>query len=108
MLVHAVQAIRDILEERDIRERIHPIVGFEEFSPRVFFTDFATESLNIQITYWYAPVDNWAFMGHAERVNVRIMEELDRLGIEFAFPSKTAYVKNAKKSTGRIADAHAA
>ncbi len=36
----AVQAIRDILEEKDIRERIHPIVGFEEFPPRVFFSEF--------------------------------------------------------------------
>ena len=35
----AVQAIRDILEEKEIRERIHPIVGFEEFPPRVHFSD---------------------------------------------------------------------
>jgi small-conductance mechanosensitive channel len=104
----AVQAIRDILEERDIRERIHPIVGFEEFSPRVHFHEFATESLNIQIVYWYAPVDSWAFMEHAQRVNYRIMEEFDRLGIEFAFPSKTAYVRN-KRSGGKAgADAYAA
>ena len=95
-----MQAIRDILEERDIRERIHPIVGFEEFSPRVHFSDFAAESLNIQVVYWYAPVDSWAFMEHSERVNFRIMEEFDRLGIEFAFPSKTAYVKNQKNARG--------
>jgi MscS family membrane protein len=89
----AVQAIREILEEKEIRERIHPIVGFEEFAPRVHFTDFAVESLTIHITYWYAPVDNWAYMDHCERVNYRIMEEFERLGVDFAFPSKTAYVK---------------
>jgi small-conductance mechanosensitive channel len=104
MVAAAVQAIRDVLEEKEIRERIHPIVGFEELPPRVHFTEFNVESLNIQITYWYAPVDQWAYMEHSERVNYRIMEEFDRLGIEFAFPSKTAYVKNQnKRSAGSIA-----
>jgi small-conductance mechanosensitive channel len=97
MLAAAVQAVRDILEEKEIRERIHPIVGFEEFPPRVYFTDYNAESLNIQVTYWYAPVDHWAYMEHCERVNLRIMEEFDRLGIEFAFPSKTAFVKRQPK-----------
>lgn len=108
LLATGVQALRDILEEKEIRERIHPIVGFEEFLPRVFFHDFAVESLNIQIVYWYAPVDSWAFMEHSERVNFRIMEEFDRLGIDFAFPSKTAYVKNQKKSSGGRPDSYAA
>jgi small-conductance mechanosensitive channel len=96
----AVQAIRDILEEKEIRERIHPIVGFEEFPPQVHFTEFLAESLNIQIVYWYAPVDMRAYQDHCERVNYRIMEELDRLGVEFAFPSKTAYVKKPSKLGG--------
>jgi MscS family membrane protein len=101
LLAEGVQAIRDILEERGIRERIHPIVGFEELSPRVHFSEFANESLNIQITYWYAPVESSAFAEHTERVNFRIMEEFDRLGIDFAFPSKTPYVNNVKRGTGR-------
>jgi potassium efflux system protein len=96
-LAKTVQVIRDVLEEKGIRERIHPIIGFEEFLPRVFFSEFAAESLNIQVVYWYAPVDWWAYMEHSEKVNFRIMEEFERLGIEFAFPSKTTYVKNAKK-----------
>jgi MscS family membrane protein len=98
-LAGAVQVLRDILEEPEIRERIHPIVGFEEYLPRVFFSEFAAESLIIQIVYWYAPVDWWAYMEHSERVNFRIMEEFERMGIEFAFPSKTSFVK--KKPTGR-------
>jgi len=104
LVAAAVQAIRDILEEKEIRERIHPIVGFEEFPPRVYFTDYNTESLNIQVVYWYAPVDTWAFTEHCERVNFRIMEEFDRLGVEFAFPSRTVYVKNqSKRSTTSVA-----
>jgi small-conductance mechanosensitive channel len=90
----AVDAIRNILEEKDIRERIHPIVGFEELPPRVYFNDFNAESLNILVVYWYAPTDSWAYMEHCERVNYRIMEEFARLGVEFAFPSRTVYVKH--------------
>jgi len=92
----AVQAIRDILEEKDIRERIHPIVGFEELTPRVFFNDFNAESLNILVVYWYAPTDWWAYLEHCERVNYRIMEEFARLGVEFAFPSRTVYLKHSE------------
>jgi potassium-dependent mechanosensitive channel len=110
LMAEGVQAIRDILEERGIREKIHPIVGFEELTPRVHFTDFAAESLNIQISYWYAPVESTAFAAHTERVNLRIMEEFDRLGIEFAFPSKTPYVQKTKRDNGhaRGKDSYAA
>ena len=87
-LAAAVQAIRDILGEKDIRERIHPIVGFEELPPRVYFNEFRTDGFNIQIMYWYAPPAHWEFMDHSERVNLRIMEEFDRLGVQFASPPK--------------------
>ncbi len=109
LLAEGVQAIRDILDERGIREPIHPIVGFEELSPRVHFSDFAAESLNVQVTYWFAPVNSAAFAEHSERVNFRIMEEFDRLGIDFAFPSKTAYVPNQnRRGRGRGTDSFAA
>jgi small-conductance mechanosensitive channel len=106
----AVDAIRDVLEEKEIRERIHPIIGFEEFSPKVFFSEFAAESLNIQVVYWYAPADWWGYMEHTQRVNFRIMEEFERMGIDFAFPSKTSYVKKDKKvtATGREPGSYAA
>lgn len=108
LLAEGVQAIRDILEEREIRERIHPIVGFDELAPRVNFSEFAAESLNIQVTYWYAPVNSKGFADHSELVNFRIMEEFDRLGIEFAFPSKTPFVTNQNRGRGRKGDSFAA
>jgi small-conductance mechanosensitive channel len=108
LLAEGVQAIRGILEEREVRERIHPIVGFDELVPRVNFSEFAAESLNIQVTYWYGPVESQGFADHSERVNFRIMEEFDRLGIEFAFPSKTAFVTNQNRSRGRQGESYAA
>lgn len=98
LVAEAVQTVRDILEEKGIRERIHPIVGLDEYPPRVFFNDFNAESLNIVVFYWYAPADRWAFMQHCEAVNFRIMEEFARLGVDFAFPSRTVYVKHDTKS----------
>jgi MscS family membrane protein len=87
----AVQAVRDILSEKDIRERIHPIVGFEELSPRVYFHEFRPDALSIQVLYWYAPPESWDYMEHAERVNLRIMEEFERLGVQFATPTLAMY-----------------
>jgi small-conductance mechanosensitive channel len=88
----AVQAIRDVLSEKDIRERIHPIVGFEELAPRVYFNEVKSDGFNIQIMYWYAPPDWWEYMEHSERVNLRIMEEFERLGVSFATPPRAVVV----------------
>jgi small-conductance mechanosensitive channel len=88
----AVQAIRDILAEKEIRERIHPIVGFEELPPRVYFKEFKPDGFSLEVLYWYAPPDHWAYMEHAERVNLRIMEEFERLGVDFATPPKQLYL----------------
>jgi MscS family membrane protein len=88
----AVQILRDILDEDGIREPIHPVVGGDELPPRVYFNDYNAESLNIMVIYWYAPPAYWDYMEHAERLNLRIFEEFERAGIEFAFPTQTLYL----------------
>ncbi len=90
----AVETIRAILEEPGIREPIHPMVGWDKFPPRVFFQDFMADSLNIFVIYWFAPADHWEYMAHAEKLNLRIFEEFERLGVSFAFPSRTVYLAN--------------
>ena len=90
----AVDAIRDILEEPGIREPIHPVIGWEKHQPKVFFNDFNAESLNLQVVYHFAPPDQGAFNEHAQKVNFRIFEEFERLGVAFAFPSRTVYLAN--------------
>ena len=65
------------------------------FPPRVFFQDFMADSLNICWSiYWFAPADHWEYMDHAEKLNLRIFEEFERLGVSFAFPSRTVYLAN--------------
>lgn len=88
----AVQILRDILEEPGIAEPIHGKVGENEFPPRVFFSDYNAASLNILVIYWFFPPMYWDFMEHAQRLNLRLFEEFERAGIDFAFPTQTLYL----------------
>ena len=88
----AVAIVKRILEEEGIREPIHGRVGNDEFPPRVFFSDLNAASLNIFVIYWFFPAAYWDYMAHAERLNLRLLEEFERAGIEFAFPTQTLYL----------------
>ncbi len=91
-LERAVQIIHDILEEEGIREPIHGSVGKDEFPPRVYFTDYNADSLNIMVLYWFFPPNYWDYMEHTQRFNLRLFEEYEKAGIEFAFPTQTLYL----------------
>jgi len=80
----ALQIIRDIL---DNHEGMDP-----EFLPRVNFNEFDPSSLNIRVLYWYHPPDYWGFLAFNERVNLQIMQEFEKEGIKFAFPTTTTYL----------------
>jgi len=91
-LVRAVELIRGIFEEEGIREPIHATIGKDEYPPRVYFSEFNPDSLNIVVIYWYVPPVYWDYMDHGQRVNLRIMDEFEREGIEFAFPTQTIHL----------------
>lgn len=94
----AVEILRRILEEDGIREPIHATINGDEYPPRAYFNDYNAESLNIFVIYWYAPPVWWDYMDHAQRLNLRIFEEFEKAGIEFAFPTQTVYLaRDAKR-----------
>jgi small-conductance mechanosensitive channel len=93
----AVQILRDILEEDGIREPIHAVIDGSEFPPRVYFNDYNADSLNLFLIYWYVPPAYWDYADHAQRLNLRILEEFEKAGIEFAFPTRTVYVAGDPK-----------
>ena len=93
----AVQIIKNILEEDGIREPIHLSVGENDYPPRVYFNDLNADSLNINVIYWFIPPAYWDYMEHAQRLNLRIFEEYERAGIEFAFPTQTLYLAGDDK-----------
>jgi len=93
----AVRMLRDILEEDGIREPIHATIDGNEVPPRVYFNEYNAESLNILMIYWYAPPAYWDYLDHAQRLNLRIFEEFEKAGIEFAFPTQTLYLAGDPK-----------
>ncbi len=93
----AVEILRNLLEEEGIREPIHPVINGDELPPRVYFNDYNAESLNVFVIYWYAPPAYWDYMEHAQRLNLRIFEEFEKAGIEFAFPTQTIYLAHDAK-----------
>jgi MscS family membrane protein len=83
-----LQKALDILHEiLDDHEGMDP-----EFPPRIYFSDFASTSLDILVIYWYHPPDYWQFMEFNQKVNFKILEQFNNEGIDFAFPTQTVYV----------------
>jgi len=68
-----------------------------DYPPRVFFDEFNDVSLNIIMIYWYSPPDYWKFKAFCEKVNLKIMRAFEAEGIEFAFPTTTAYLAQDNK-----------
>ncbi|NLE37156.1 MAG: mechanosensitive ion channel family protein [Pirellulaceae bacterium] len=96
-IAEAVAIVKRILVEDGIREPIHPRIKGDDYPPRVFFNDYNADSLNLFIMYWYAPPVYWEYMEHAERLNLRIFEEFEAAGIDFAFPTQTVYLAGDEK-----------
>jgi MscS family membrane protein len=77
----AVEIIEDILKDH---EGMDP-----ELPPKVYFNEFNSDSLNIVMYYWYHPPEFWDFYAFTQNVNLQIMREFEKEGIQFAFPTTT-------------------
>lgn len=86
-LVKVEQAVNIIQQILDNHEGMHP-----DLTPRVFFNDLKSDSLNIIAIYWYHPPDYWNYMSHCQKINLQIMQEFEKANIEFAFPTQTLYL----------------
>ncbi len=84
----AIEIIKEILNNHEGMN--------EEFPPRVYFSGFNEDSLNIMVIYWYHPPDYWAYMDFSERFNKEVFRRFDEEGIEFAFPTQTLYLAGNK------------
>jgi MscS family membrane protein len=86
MVQRGVDILREMLE---VRKDNFP----EDYPPRVYFSDFNSESLNIVVYYWFAPPDWWEYLEFNHDFNMELLRRYNEEGIEFAFPTKTLYVK---------------
>ena len=66
------------------------------FPPRVHFSGLNSNSLNIQVVYWYHPPDYLKFMDFSEKLNFSIVSRFNAAGIDFAFPTQTIYMAGDK------------
>ena len=80
----ALEILKELL---DNHEGMHV-----DFPPRVVFSDFNADSLNLLVIYWYHPPDYWMYMAFSERLNKEIFRRFGEDGIDFAFPTQTVYL----------------
>ena len=80
-------------------EAPHPneAINKPDFPPRISFNELNADSLNILVMYWFHPADYWAYLEHAQWINLQIMQRFNEAGIEFAFPTQTLYVAGDEK-----------
>jgi MscS family membrane protein len=77
----ALEVIRDVLHDDDIASNF----ALTTHPPRIAFDEYAPGGHpNVRISYWYAGGDQWAYMEHAQRVNLRILRGLADAGIKMA------------------------
>ncbi len=79
----AVAAIKQMLRE-------HPAIHQDFFL--VNFTDFGTSSLDIMVYCFTTSTVGGEYLDAREDVCLKIMETLEGLGLEIAFPSQTLYL----------------
>jgi MscS family membrane protein len=84
----AVDIIKEILDEHEGMDPKRP--------PRVYFTEFNPDSLNISMMYWYHPGKFWKSRAFSQKVNLKIMQEFRKEGIKFAYPTTTTYLAQEK------------
>lgn len=68
---------------------------------RGHFFRFGASSLDFEFVYWVTVPDYLAYMDVQQRLNLELMRRLDALGVAFAFPSQTIYLR--EESTAAVA-----
>lgn len=67
------------------------------YPPRVYFSEFNSDSFNIRIIYWYLPPDRWSVYAFSEKVNLAIFRAFAEQGIQFSLPLPHSYWKHDEK-----------
>jgi len=83
----AVEIVREVLAD------VPEINTDSDRPPRVYFSDFNDWSPNMHMSYWVKTPDYWLYQEVNQRVNLEIMKRFEAQNIEFAFPSRTLYVR---------------
>lgn len=63
---------------------------------RAHFKAFGESSLDFEVVYYVLEPDYQTYMDQQQRINLALMRELQVLGVEFAFPTRTVVMAAAK------------
>jgi MscS family membrane protein len=80
------QALEGIFDHEGIRGPVRPVIDNVAYPPQVRFEDIQAGNFRLTVTYWYAPPTDPDYAGHAERVNLQIVAELQKAGVELVQP----------------------
>ena len=59
----------------------------------VAFNKFADFSLTLTVVHWWGGTDYRAYLDGMHELNIKVKEEFDAAGIDFAFPTQTLHLK---------------
>ena len=88
----AVEILHNIMDDFHGRD-------LPEFSPRIFFSSFGSFSLDLRCILFFKTESFEEEEKLLSEVNFAILREFGKAGIEFAFPTRTVYVKEASLSS---------
>ena len=75
----------------EIIEKIINQVKGVEFK-RCYLVEFADSSINFEIVFVASPPDFKKFVQAKHEINIKILEEFEKEGVDFAYPTQTVYV----------------
>ena len=90
------QQMRDVVQR--LRELLENTDDIDPETVMVHFVDFDSSSLNVRVIAQVLLPDFRAFTATKEAVFLDIMEIVESLGIDFAFPSRSLYIESAPAS----------
>ena len=91
-LRQAVEALRALLAAH---------AGLDQTSSLIYFNDFGASSLDIYVQYFTLTTAMPEHLAIREEIGLQIMDELERLGLRFAFPSRTVYLHQVSSEEGK-------
>ncbi|MCC9167021.1 mechanosensitive ion channel family protein [Pontibacter harenae] len=69
---------------------------------RAHFASYGDSSLDFEIVYYVLSSDYNVYMDVQQGINMRIFEEFQRMGIEFAYPTRTLFVMNENGEEAKL------
>ena len=69
---------------RDPQRSRHRLGVRPRTHPRIVLEDFIANAPTIKAYYWFTPPEPWAYLAHAEKLNLRIARHLHAAEIKLA------------------------